>query len=202
MTRDAYADVASPVIHPTADVDARAAIGPRTRVWHRAHIREGVSIGPDCTISKDVYVDTGVVIGARVKVQNGVSIYRGVTLDDDTFVGPHAAFTNDASPRAFSTDWEVVPTFVRRGASIGANATIVCGVTLGPYCMVAAGSTVTTDVPPHALVIGSPARVVAYLCRQGHRMRAEAEPFDYARAFRCDRCDETLHVEYVLKTAT
>ncbi len=187
----------APVIHPTADVDPRASIGAGTRVWHRVHIREAASIGGHCTISKDVYVDAGVVIGHRVKIQNGVSVYHGVTLEDDVFVGPHAAFTNDSTPRAFSTDWNVVPTYVRRGASIGANATIVCGVTLGPYSMVAAGSTVTNDVPPHALVIGSPARVVAYICRAGHRMRV-LSPLEYAGSYRCDQCAETLNVAYAL----
>lgn len=188
-----------PIIHASADVEAGAEVGSGTRVWHRAHVRGGAHIGRDCVVSKDVYVDTEVVIGDRVKIQNGVSVYRGVTLEDDTFVGPHAAFTNDAMPRAFDSEWQVVPTLVRRGASIGANATIVCGVTLGPYSMVAAGSTVTNDVPPHALVIGSPARVVSYICRAGHRMRT-LSALDYAARYRCDDCDETLHVSFSLVT--
>ena len=138
-------------------------------------------------------IDIGVTIGDRVKVQNGVSIYRGVTLEDDTFVGPHAAFTNDMTPRSFADDWEIVATRVRRGAAIGANATIVCGVTLGPYCMVGAGSTVTHDVPPHALVVGSPARVVSYICRRGHRMEPD-NPLDYESCYRCVQCGEVLQV--------
>lgn len=189
-----------PVVHASADVEPGAVLGSGTRVWHRAHVRSGSRIGCGCVVSKDVYVDTDVVIGDRVKIQNGVSVYRGVTLEDDTFVGPHAAFTNDAMPRAFDSQWKVVPTLVRRGASIGANATIVCGVTLGPYSMVAAGSTVTNDVPPHALVIGSPARVVSYICRAGHRMRPLSS-LDYAAHYRCDECDETLHVSFSLVTA-
>lgn len=179
--------------HESAEVHPSAEIGAGTKVWHQAQIREGTRIGEDCIISKDVYVDTGVTIGDRVKVQNGVSVYHGVVLEDDTFVGPHAAFTNDMTPRSFNEDWQVTPTRVRRGASIGANATIVCGVTLGQYSMVAAGSTVTHDVPPHALVIGSPARVVAYICRAGHRMEAE-NPLDYESRYHCRQCRETLQV--------
>lgn len=190
-------DAEAPLIHPTANVEAGAVVGPRTRVWHRAHVRERASVGADCVLAKDVYIDTEVTIGHRVKIQNGVSVYRGVTLDDDVFVGPHAAFTNDEMPRAFNTEWRVVPTKVCRGASIGANATIVCGITLGPYSMVAAGSTVTNDVPPHALVIGSPARVVGFVCRAGHRMRS-MNADDYRSAYRCDRCDEELRVEYMI----
>jgi UDP-2-acetamido-3-amino-2,3-dideoxy-glucuronate N-acetyltransferase len=188
-------DADRPYIHATADVDESAIIGKGTRIWHRVHVRERTRIGDQCTVSKDVYVDAGVVIGNRVKIQNGVSVYHGVTVEDDVFLGPHMAFTNDETPRAFSTDWQVVPTLVRRGASIGANATIVCGVTIGPYSMVAAGATVTNDVPPHALVIGSPARVVAYICRQGHRMRALAA-LDYLGTYRCDKCEEELRVSF------
>lgn len=196
MAHDARStDADRPSIHATANVDDTAVIGAGTRIWHRAHVREHARIGSQCTVSKDVYIDTGVVIGDRVKIQNGVSVYHGVTVEDDVFLGPHMAFTNDEAPRAFSTDWKVVPTLVRRGASIGANATIVCGVTIGPYAMVAAGATVTNDVPPHALVIGSPARVVAYICRHGHRMRSLAE-LDYECAYRCDRCDVELRVSY------
>lgn len=159
-----------PIIHPTADVDPRAVLGAGTRVWHRAHIRESTRIGAACTISKDVYVDVGVVIGNRVKIQNGVSVYHGVTVEDDVFLGPHMAFTNDETPRAFSTDWRVVPTMVRRGASIGANATIVCGVTLGPYAFVGAGAVVTSDVPAFALMVGVPARRVGWMCQCGERL--------------------------------
>jgi UDP-2-acetamido-3-amino-2,3-dideoxy-glucuronate N-acetyltransferase len=191
-------DMASPArpsfyVHPSAEVHASTAVGTGTKIWHQAQVRENVRIGENCVISKDVYIDIGVNIGDRVKVQNGVSIYRGVNLEDDTFVGPHAAFTNDITPRSFAEDWEIVPTRVRRGAAIGANATIVCGVTLGPYCMVGAGSTVTHDVPPHALVVGSPARVVSYICRRGHRMEPD-NPLDYESVYRCDQCGEVLRV--------
>lgn len=192
-------DSSKAYIHPTATVEDDVVIGPGTRIWHHAHIRTGARIGEHCTISKDVYVDTGVTIGSRVKIQNGVSVYRGVTLEDDTFVGPHAAFTNDEMPRAFNGEWEVVETLVRRGASIGANATVVCGVALGPYSMVAAGSTVTVDVPPHGLVIGSPARLVAYLCNRGHRMKP-ASTLDFTTIYECAACRERLTVSYVSAT--
>jgi len=184
-------------VHPSAEIHASVTIGRGTRIWHQAQVRENAVIGEDCNISKDVYIDFGVTIGNRVKIQNGVSVYHGVTLDDDAFVGPHVSFTNDAMPRAFAVDWQVVPTFVRRGAAIGANSTIVCGVTLGPYCMIAAGSTVSTDVPPHGLMIGSPARLVAYICRRGHRMQPQA-PTDYSTTYQCLTCGESLQVSYVL----
>jgi acetyltransferase-like isoleucine patch superfamily enzyme len=180
-------------IHPSADVAPSAIVGPRSRIWHQVHVREDVRIGADCVIGKDVYIDAGVSIGDRVKIQNGVSVYRGVVLEDDTFVGPHAAFTNDSRPRAFSTDWTVEPTLVRRGASIGSNATIVCGIVLGPYCMVAAGATAAADVPPHALMIGSPARLVAYVCRRGHRMVADVT-LEWESVYRCSECRERLTV--------
>ncbi len=197
MSETGTATLSKPLYHAhsSADVHPSAVIGEGTRIWNQAQVRENVRIGEHCVISKDVYIDIGVTIGNRVKIQNGVSVYRGVVLDDDTFVGPHAAFTNDTTPRAFAEDWEIVPTRVRRGAAIGANATIVCGVTLGPYSMVAAGSTVTHDVPPHALVVGSPARIVSYICRRGHRMEAD-HPVDYASTYRCLRCGEILEVSF------
>ena len=119
-----------------------------------------VFVGNDCNLGKNVFVDSEVHIGSGVKIQNNVSVYHGVTIEDDVFVGPSAVFTNDRYPRAFSSDWEVVPTFVRKGASIGANATLVCGIEVGEYAVVAAGSVVTKDVPPFALAGGNPARVL------------------------------------------
>jgi UDP-2-acetamido-3-amino-2,3-dideoxy-glucuronate N-acetyltransferase len=190
--------VNGPYIHPSATIEPDVQIGDGTRIWHNAHVRAGARIGKNVTISKDVYVDTGVVIGNGVKVQNGVSIYRGVTLEDDVFVGPHASFTNDQMPRAFTDEWEVTPTLVRRGASIGANATIVCGITLGPYAMVAAGATATTDVVPHGLAIGSPARLVAYICRRGHRMTTSASDA-YCSVYHCSSCRERLSIGYELQ---
>jgi UDP-2-acetamido-3-amino-2,3-dideoxy-glucuronate N-acetyltransferase len=160
MTADA-------LVHPTAVVEDGAVVGAGTRIWHRSHVRAGCRIGADCTVGFAVYVDTDVLIGDRCKIQNHVSIYRGVVLEDEVFVGPAATFTNDRYPRAGVADWEVVRTCVRRGASIGANATVVCGVELGPWSMVAAGAVVTRDVPPHGLVVGTPARLRGWVCTCG-----------------------------------
>ena len=164
-------------IHPSADVDPGARIGPDTRIWHQAQVREGAVIGRECILGKDVYVDRDVTIGDRVKIQNGVSVYRGVTIGDDVFVGPHVSFTNDLFPRAFAEDWEVVATRVGRGASIGANATIVCGVTIGEYALIGAGAVVTRDIPAYGLAYGNPARVVGRVNERGHRLPERPEVY-------------------------
>lgn len=158
-------------VHPTAEVDPSAVLGPGTKVWNNVQIRERAVIGRECIVGKSVYIDHTVVIGDRVKIQNGVSIYHGVTIEDDVFLGPHMTFTNDLYPRSFDPEWHVVPTLVRKGASIGANVTIVCGVTLGEYSMVGAGAVVTKDVPPHALVIGNPGRIVGFVTVMGKPAR-------------------------------
>lgn len=168
MTDPRPADV---FIHPTAEVSPKAAIGAGTKVWNNVQIREEARIGSHCILSKDVYVDRGVIIGDRVKIQNGVSVYNGVTLEDDVFVGPHATFTNDRVPRSFNSEWKIVPTLVRQGASIGANATICCGTELGEYCMVASGAVVTRSVPPYTLVMGNPARPAARIDKMGNRVQ-------------------------------
>ncbi len=158
-------------IHSSAHVDSKAKIGEGTKVWINAQIRENSSIGKNCIISKDTYIDTGVTIGNRCKIQNGVSIYQGVSLEDDIFVGPNATFTNDKVPRAFDENWQITPTFIKKGASIGANATIVCGVTIGEYAMVAAGSVVTKDVEPYTLVMGNPAKFYSYIDKIGNKIK-------------------------------
>lgn len=150
-------------IHPTAIVDDRALVSEGVSIWQWTAVRELASIGEGCTIGQGVYIDHGVSLGRGCKVQNGVSVYHGVTLGDAVFVGPRAAFTNDRFPRADSGEWDVVPTTVERGASIGANATIVCGVIIGERSMVAAGAVVTRDVPPYGLVMGNPARLVDFV---------------------------------------
>ena len=142
-------------------------IGPGAKIWHLGHIRRGARIGAGSSLGRNVYVDAGVVIGERVKIQNNVSVYAGVTIEDDVFVGPSAVFTNDLHPRAHNADWKVTPTLVRAGASIGANATIVCGVEIGADAMIAAGAVVTRDVAPNQLVAGCPATHRGGVNRQG-----------------------------------
>ncbi len=161
----------SAYIHPTASVSPQAKIGVGTKIWINAQVREDAEVGAGCIISKDCYIDHKVKIGDRCKIQNGVSVYHGITLEDDVFVGPHAVFTNDRVPRAFNTDWKILPTLVKTGASIGANATIICGIELGEYCMVASGAVVTKSVPPYTLVMGNPARPVAEIDKLGERIR-------------------------------
>jgi acetyltransferase-like isoleucine patch superfamily enzyme len=172
------------MVHPTATVEEGALVGRGTRIWHRAHVRDGCRIGVGCNIGFSVYVDSGVVVGAGCKIQNHVCLFRGVVLEDDVFVGPAVTFTNDLYPRASSPDWQVVPTLVRRGTSIGANATVRCGVELGCWSMVAAGAVVTADVPAHALVAGTPARLRGWVCRCGRPLAQLGEPVPG----RCSAC--------------
>lgn len=181
-------------IHPTAVVEEGASIGDGTRVWHFVHVRRGARIGRNCNIGKDVYIDVDVVIGDNVKVQNFATIYRGVVIEDDVFIGPHVTFTNDLYPRSFSTDWKPVPTLVKKGASIGANATIVCGVTIGEYAMIGAGAVVTKDVPPFGLVYGNPAKLRGFVCYCGRPLRdgdKVEETGVYVR-FKCKSCGKEV----------
>jgi acetyltransferase-like isoleucine patch superfamily enzyme len=154
-------------VHPTADVEEGARVGDGTKVWHLAHIRSSAQVGAGCVIGRNVYVDAGVTVGDLVKIQNNVSVYQGVTIEDEVFVGPCAVFTNDFRPRAQNPDWTITPTLVRRGASIGANATLVCGIEVGEYAMIAAGSVVTRDVAPYQLVAGNPARPKGWVDERG-----------------------------------
>jgi len=163
----------SAYVHPSADVSPEAQIGARTRIWRFSCIREHAMIGEECTIGQGVYVDPHVRVGSRVKIQTNSSLFEGVVIDDGVFVGPHTCFTNDLYPRAITLegrpktadDWQVTPTRVRSGASIGASSVIRCGVTIGAYALIAAGSVVTRDVPPYALVAGTPAHQIGYVCR-------------------------------------
>ena len=166
---------ASVFVHPSAEVEQGAHVGAGTRIWHLAHIRSTAHLGADCVIGRNVYIDADVVVGDLVKIQNNVSVYKGVTLEDEVFVGPCAVFTNDLRPRAQNPDWQIVPTVIRRGASIGANATIVCGVEVGSYAMVAAGSVVTKDVAPHQLVAGNPARPRGWVDERGEVISRDTE---------------------------
>ena len=154
-------------IHPTAIVEEGAKIGEGTKIWHHCHVRKDSKIGKNCVLGKSVFVDTGVVIGNNCKLQNRVTVYNGVSIADDVFIGPHVTFTNDLYPRSFNLDWKIIPTKVKKGVSISANSTILCGVTLGKYCLIGAGSVVTHDVLDHALVFGNPARVKGVVCYCG-----------------------------------
>ena len=157
-------------IHPTASIDSDAKIGSGTTVWINVQIREKSTVGKNCVLSKDVYIDRNVSIGDECKIQNSVSIYDGVTIENQVFVGPNASFTNDKVPRAFNSDWTITKTLVKHGASLGANCTIICGVVIGEYAMVAAGAVVTKDIPPYTLVAGNPARVVANIDKLGNKI--------------------------------
>ena len=161
--------------HPSAVIDAGAVIGAGTRIWHWTHVMTGARVGRACSLGQNVFVGTDVVIGDRVKIQNNVSVYEGVVLEDDVFCGPSVVFTNVINPRSHvPRKHEFRPTMVRRGATIGANATVICGHTIGPYAFVGAGAVVTRDVPDHALVVGVPARVVGWMCRCGLRLTFRA----------------------------
>lgn len=192
-------------VHPTADISPAAQIGEGTSIWHQAQVREGARIGRDCIVGKGVYIDPGVRMGDNVKIQNYVSVYHGVTIEDGVFVGPHVCFTNDKRPRAINADgslkgvddWDVGEILVRQGASIGANSTIVCGVTIGQWAMVGAGSVVTRDVPDYGLVWGNPALLQAFVCSCGERLRKVAggdEEDVESVAMACPKCGVEVEI--------
>jgi acetyltransferase-like isoleucine patch superfamily enzyme len=175
-------------VHPTAHVEDAVVLGDGTRVWHQAQVRTRAKIGARCIIGKGAFVDFDVIIGDDTKLQNYACIYHGVTLGRGVFVGPHVVFTNDMRPRSTDPnfgmlkdgDWEVGETVVEDGAAIGANSTILPNVRIGKWAMVAAGSIVTRDVEPYALVVGSPARFVGFLCPCGRKVQKST----------CERCGE------------
>jgi UDP-2-acetamido-3-amino-2,3-dideoxy-glucuronate N-acetyltransferase len=163
-------------VHESSYVDDGAEIGAGTKIWHFCHVMPNAKIGGRCNIGQNVLVSSGVTIGENVKIQNNVSLYTGVIVEDDAFLGPSMVFTNVINPRSHvSRKDEYQTTLVRKGASIGANATIVCGVTLGRYCFVGAGAVVTKDVPDYALVYGSPARVRGWMCQCGEQLTFEGD---------------------------
>jgi UDP-2-acetamido-3-amino-2,3-dideoxy-glucuronate N-acetyltransferase len=163
-------------VHPTAIVDDGATIGEGTRIWHWVHVCGGARIGRGCSLGQNAFVGNKVVIGDNVKIQNNVSVYDDVTLEDDVFCGPSMVFTNVVNPRSHvPRKDEYRPTVVRRGATLGANSTVVCGHEIGEYAFVGAGAVVTRDVPPHALVVGTPARRIGWMCQCGVRLPEAAE---------------------------
>ncbi|WP_028894679.1 acyltransferase [Syntrophorhabdus aromaticivorans] len=163
-------------VHESSYVDDNVEIGEGTKIWHFSHILSSAKIGSNCIIGQNVCVERDVVIGNRCKIQNNVSVYKGVTLEDEVFCGPSCVFTNVYNPRAFiERKTEFRPTLVKRGATIGANATIVCGATIGRYALVAAGAVVKSDVPDYAIVAGVPAKQIGWACKCGTSLRFVSE---------------------------
>ncbi|HUN06107.1 MAG TPA: acyltransferase [Aggregatilineales bacterium] len=170
-------------IHPSAEVEAGAVIGEGTKVWHLVHIRRDAHLGGECVIGRGVFIDAGVQIGNRVKIQNYVSVFHGVKIEDGVFVGPHVCFTNDMFPRAINPDgslkapddWVLSETLVKTGAAIGANSTIVCGITIGRWAMIGSGTVVTKDVPDYALVVGNPGKIIGWVTASGKRVATQEE---------------------------
>src|SRR5262245_3327676 len=157
--------------HETAVIDPGSEIGEGTKIWHFTHVMPGSRIGKKCSLGQNVFIASEVVLGNNVKIQNNVSVYTGVTCEDDVFLGPSMVFTNVSNPRsAVNRRGQYVKTLVRKGATIGANATVVCGHTLGKFCFVGAGAVVTKDIPDYALVVGNPARQDGWMSEHGHRL--------------------------------
>lgn len=177
-------------VHPLAIVDEGARIGARTRVWAGAHIMPGARVGRDCNVGENCFIEGGVTVGDGVTVKNNVALYSGAEIEDGVFLGPSCVFTNVVNPRAFvSRKSEFKKTAVRQGASIGANATLVCGVTVGRFALIGAGAVVSKDVPAYALAYGCPARVRGWVCRCGAKLN-----FQDGRAV-CPKCGETYLLE-------
>lgn len=186
---------AKPFVHASAIVDGSAALGPGTRVWAFAQVRDNARVGSECTIGQGAYVGAGVVVGDRCKIHTNALIFEGVTIEDQVFVGPGAMFTNDESPRATNpdgtvqteNDWELGRGIVRRGASLGAGAIVLPGREIGRYAMIGAGAVVTENVPPHAVLVGNPGRIVAWACLCGRGRFTSFDP-DADGILRCPRC--------------
>jgi acetyltransferase-like isoleucine patch superfamily enzyme len=192
-------------IHSSADLEDGVSVGADTTVWHRAQVRTGATIGAECVVGRDAFIDEGVTIGDRVKIQNGALIYHGVSVEDGVFIGPGAILTNDRFPRAItstgdlarSEDWTVAPIVLRHGASIGAGAVVVAGTEIGRFAMVGAGGVVTRNVGAYALVVGSPAHRIGWVCAcgmrlndsSGHPAHAERERYALDQELTCPSCD-------------
>jgi UDP-2-acetamido-3-amino-2,3-dideoxy-glucuronate N-acetyltransferase len=191
-------------VHPSADIEDGVTVGAGSSIWQRAQVRSGARIGAECVIGRDAFIDLGVVIGDRVKVQNGAIVYHGVTVADGVFIGPGAILTNDRYPRAITpdgklakaNDWVVSPIRLEHGSSIGAGAIVVAGCDVGPFAMVGAGAVVTRTVPGHALVAGSPAKRIGWVCACGDRLLdadgrpapAEIDRYSIDKGLSCARC--------------
>ena len=178
--------MANYTVHPSSFVDEGCEIGDGTKIWHFCHIMPRARIGKNCNLGQNVVVSPGVVVGNNVKIQNNVSVYTGVILEDDVFCGPSMVFTNVVNPRSHvSRKDEYRQTLVKRGASLGANSTVVCGHTIGQYAFVGAGAVITKDIPDFALIVGNPGRVSGWMCRCGVKLAPGAAP---PRNARCTAC--------------
>ena len=174
-------------IHPSATIDEGCTIGAGTSIWHYCHVMTGARIGERCSLGQNVFVARDVIVGNNAKIQNNVSLYEGVELEDDVFCGPSMVFTNVINPRSHvSRKNEYRKTLVRRGATIGANATVLCGHTVGRYAFIGAGAVVTRDVPDYALVVGNPGRVTGWMCDCGVKLASGATP---PAAATCSACE-------------
>ena len=163
-------------IHPTAIVDEGCEVGAKTRIWHWCHLMSGAKIGENCNIGENAFIESGVVLGNGVKVKNNVALYTGIECEDGVFLGPNCVFTNVANPRSFiERKSEFKKTIIHKGATIGANATIVCGHDIGEYAFVGAGSVVTKTVPPYTMVVGHPARFYSYVCKCGTKLNGKLQ---------------------------
>jgi len=185
--------VSKVTIPHTSVVDKTAIIGEGTRVWNFVHVRENAEIGKECVLADYVYVGRGVKIGNSVKLENRATVYEGVTIEDKVFVGPHVTFTNDLTPRSFSTDWKILQTLVKEGSSIGAGTVIVCGVSIGEYALIGAGSVVTENMPPHALAYGNPARIRGFVCRCGRKLETTEKKKNHV-SMECPVCNEKYKI--------
>ena len=179
-------------VHESAYIDEPVSIGNGTKIWHFCHVMRGAQIGEGCVLGQNVYIDSDVKIGNNIRIQNNVSVYKQVTLEDNVFCGPSAVFTNVLNPRSEirrPLD-EYLPTLVKEGATIGANATIVCGHTIGRYAFIGAGAVVTKDIPDYALVYGNCARVAGWMCECGEKLAstgAKANPTEHLACFKCQK---------------
>lgn len=185
MDKDKY------FVHESSYIDDGAKIGDNTKIWHFSHIMSDSIIGEKCNIGQNVVISPGVILGNNVKIQNNVSVYTGVKCEDDVFLGPSCVFTNVINPRSFiERKDEYKETIIKKGASIGANSTIVCGNNIGKYALVGAGSIVTKDVPDYALVVGNPARIVGYMCECGIKLKTDDNLNYY-----CEKCHKKYNME-------
>ena len=172
-------------VHESSYVDEPCEIGEGTKIWHFSHVMKNSKIGDNCNIGQNVVISPEVIIGNNVKIQNNVSVYTGVICEDDVFLGPSCVFTNVINPRSFiERKDEYKKTIVKKGASIGANATIVCGYDIGRYAFIGAGAVITKDVPDYALVVGNPARIIGYVCECGNRLEKNKDNY------KCSTCDK------------